>query len=101
MTSHSKHCMWVKFDRTFCGLNKDLYLGIIYIRHITSVQCREQLFKQLEKDIIKYRTMGGIFVNGDFKDMQGQGISLTLLLKMIHQIDMMCIFQIFMYMTNI
>ena len=41
---------------------------MIYIRPITSVQCREHLFEQLEKEIIKYRTMGEIIITGDFNE---------------------------------
>ena len=71
MTSHSKQCMWVKFDGTFFGLNKDLYLGIIYIRPITNVQNREQLFEQLENNIIKYKAMGEIIVSRDLNARTG------------------------------
>ena len=51
-------------------MNKDLYLGIIHTRPITSVQCREKLFEQLAKDI-KYNTTVNIIITGDFNARTG------------------------------
>ena len=63
--------MWVRFDGNIFGLNRDLYLGIIYIRAKQTAEKREILFEQLEEDIFKYRSLGNIVLTGDFNGRTG------------------------------
>ena len=66
--SHSD-ILWIKMDRTFFKLNKDIYVATIYIsiEHSSSnVDGIEPIHKQLIADVAKFITLGHVIVHGDF-----------------------------------
>lgn len=65
VASSSKYCLWVRLDGDFFGLDKDLYLGVIYLRP-SNAKTRDVYFDELERDVTKYEAQGDIMITGDF-----------------------------------
>jgi hypothetical protein len=66
--SHSD-ILWIKMDRTFFKLNKDIYVATIYIspEHSSSnVDGIEPIYEQLIADVVKFSSLGHFIVQGDF-----------------------------------
>ena len=66
--SHSD-ILWIKMDRTFFKLNKDIYVATIYIspEHSSSnVDGIEPIYEQLIADVVKFSSLGHVIVQGDF-----------------------------------
>ena len=71
MPSSNKHCMWIKLDSSMFGLDRDIFLGVIYLKPTTCVDARGKLFENLENDIVKYKSQGDIILSGDFNSRTG------------------------------
>ena len=68
--------VWLKMDKTFFGLDRDLYLCMLYIPPVSSTyyQKREHdTLSFIESDIQKYCTRGSISLLGDFNARTGRG----------------------------
>ena len=66
--SHSD-ILWIKMDRTFFKLNKDIYVATIYIspEHSSSnVDGIEPIYEQLIADVVKFSSLGHVIVQEDF-----------------------------------
>lgn len=62
--------MWIKLDKNFFGLEKNLFLCSLYIPPYNSsytlrTNCDKQIFDKLEHDITKYSLEGNIALMGD------------------------------------
>ncbi len=59
--------MWIKVDGVTVGLNRDLYLGLVYIKPGKN----KDIFHQLDRDIVQYSSLGDIMLLGDFNGRTG------------------------------
>lgn len=62
--------MWVRLDKNVFNFERDVYLGIIYLRP-ADAKTRDTYFDGLEQDITKYRVLGDIVLSGDFNARTG------------------------------
>ena len=61
--------VWVKFDKTFFNLSKDLYQCFSYAPPLSSPYTQNldfNVLKRLENDIYRYKLEGNVIVGGDF-----------------------------------
>ncbi|VDI77371.1 Hypothetical predicted protein [Mytilus galloprovincialis] len=63
--SQSANRMWLKLDKTFFGLDEDLYLCGIYIPPLNSPHYNNE-YQNLESEISKLAGKGKILITGDF-----------------------------------
>ena len=68
--SSNKFSMWVQLDDVVFGFDTDVYLGIIYIRP-TIAQLLNAYYDEVEKDVVKYKSMGEVILTGDFNARAG------------------------------
>ncbi len=59
--------VWIKVDGLIVGLNKDLYLGLVYIKPGKN----KDIFHQLDRDIVQYSSRVDIMLLGDFSGGTG------------------------------
>ena len=64
----SPDLMWNKLCKNFFNLQKDVYVGLVYISPAGSAYSARNidLFDQLERDIAKHSEHGSCFICGDF-----------------------------------
>ena len=61
--------IWIKLDRNFFNIEKDVYLATVYVSPVNShgnVQNVDMLYEQLLSDVVKYSSLGHIVLQGDF-----------------------------------
>lgn len=63
--SNNRYCMWVQLDSAVFGFERDVYMGIVYIKP-GNARMRDQYFTELENDTIKYKGKGDVILTGDF-----------------------------------
>ena len=71
--------IWIKIDKNILLSDEDAYICYIYVRDPKSNVLRHEevdYFELLQQDISKYKSLGKIFVTGDFNSRMGQGIEL-------------------------
>ena len=68
-TARNKNILWLKLDKSFFELDKDLYLGIVYISPNTSHQVIDQeLLDDIESEIVNFTLRGDVqILQRDFK----------------------------------
>ena len=65
-----KDVIWVRLDKTFFGLNRDIFVAAAYRPPRESTV--GTFYSKLEKDITKYSSKGDIILIGDFNSRIGQ-----------------------------
>ena len=73
--SQSKCIIWLKFDKSYFNLDKNLYIGAIYIPPIESTSYTNNNkyvhYDILENEYIKYSGLGDTVILGDFNARSG------------------------------
>ena len=67
--SFSYGLIWIKIDKRILLSDQDVYLCYVYVRDRNSKVAQQEendSFEILQSDISKYKTLGKIFVTGDF-----------------------------------
>ena len=54
VTTRNKNILWIKLDKSFFELGKDLYLGTVYISPNTSQVIEQELLHDIESEIINF-----------------------------------------------
>ena len=65
---------WIKLDKIFFNLNRDLYICLIYIPPTVSPYIQKlnyDILDCLEQDILKYKDLGNIILTGDLNARTG------------------------------
>ena len=70
LSSNSRYCMWIRLNGQLFGYERDLFMGIVYIRP-ADAKTRDQYFEELENDILKYEALGDVLMSGDFNARTG------------------------------
>lgn len=72
--SVDSHMVWIKFQKEYLNLDKDLYLCAIYAPPQTSTSCDfiTNLWDKLEEGIFKYSKEGYILIAGDLNSRIGR-----------------------------
>ena len=65
-----KDVIWVRLDKTFFGLNRDIFVAAAYRPPRESTV--GTFYSKLEKDITKYSSKGDIILIGDLNSRIGQ-----------------------------
>ena len=74
LPNSNSHIAWLKFDNVFFHMEKDLYVGVIYVPPASSNQnITNDIWDKLEESILKYYEMGNIMMLGDFNGRTGVG----------------------------
>ena len=76
MPSSNKHCIWVKLDSSFFGLNDifDIFVSGVYLPPSNSNYYKDQdidIMDKLRSDIIKYSSQDQIIITGDLNSRLG------------------------------
>ena len=64
--SRNKNILWIKLDKSFFDLDKDLYLGTVYISPNTSQVIDQELLDDIESEIVNFTLKGDVILQGDF-----------------------------------
>ena len=71
----SKHddLLWIRFKKDSFSINRDIYLGIVYIipANSTSLNHRTDSFQTLQEEIDEFSQKGDIILGGDFNSRIG------------------------------
>ena len=54
VTTRNKNILWIKLDKSFFELGKDLYLGTVYISPNTSQVIEQALLHDIESEIVNF-----------------------------------------------
>ena len=68
----SNNLIWCKIDKVLMGTQDHVYICGVYIPPENSKYFSPQVFENLEKDIIQYRSKGYIILSGDFNSRTGK-----------------------------
>jgi exonuclease III len=66
--------VWLKFEKLFFAMEKDMYVGAIYVAPITSGSDRSdkyEIWENLEELVFKYNELGNVMLLGDFNSRTG------------------------------
>ena len=69
--SRNKNILWIKLDTSFFDLDKDLYLGTVYISPNTSQVIDQELLDDFESEIVNFTLKGDVILQGDFNARTG------------------------------
>ncbi len=72
--SSNENSMWFKLSKSLCGINKDIYIGAIYIppEHSSSnVNNIQDSWDVIEKEISFFQNKGPVLLCGDFNSRNG------------------------------
>ena len=69
--SRNKNILWLKLDKSFFDLDKDLYLGTVYISPNTSQVIDQELLDDIESEIVNFTLKGDVILQGDFNARTG------------------------------
>ena len=74
--TNNDYCIWMKFDRTYFGLDKDIFLCACYIPPEGSNiykqnQAKVNPFNIIEDEIMKYKQKGNVLLMGDLNARSG------------------------------
>lgn len=72
--------IWIKIDKNILPFDEDAFMCYIYVREQKSLVLRNEeidYFELLESDIAKFKSLGKIFVTGDFNSRTGQSADLS------------------------
>jgi hypothetical protein len=62
----TKNILWCRIDRTILNLTKDLFVCGVYIPPEMSPYFDDEIFEELENDIVNFSKKGNIMLLGDF-----------------------------------
>ena len=71
VTTRNKNILWIKLDKSFFELGKDLYLGTVYISPNTSQVIEQELLHDIESEIVNFTLKGDVILQGDFNARTG------------------------------
>ena len=71
LTTRNKNILWIKLDKSFFELDKDLYLGTVYISPNTSQVINQELLDDIESEIVNFTLKGDVILQGDFNARTG------------------------------
>ena len=71
VTTRNKNILWIKLDKSFFELGKDLYLGTLYISPNTSQVIEQELLHDIESEIVNFTLKGDVILQGDFNARTG------------------------------
>ena len=71
VTTRNKNILWIKLDKSFFELGKDLYLGTVYISLNTSQVIEQELLHDIESEIVSFTLKGDVILQGDFNARTG------------------------------
>ena len=72
VTTRNKNILWIKLDKSFFELDKDLCLGTVYIISPNTSQVIEQeLLHDIESEIVSFTLKGDVILQGDFNARTG------------------------------
>ena len=54
VTTRNKNILWIKLDKSFFELGKDLYLGTVCISPNTSQVIEQELLQDIESEIVNF-----------------------------------------------
>ena len=63
----SKNFLWYKISKNLLSTNTDLFICGVYIPPEKSTYFDEEIFDELETDILSFSSKGNTMVLGDFK----------------------------------
>ena len=69
--NHEDVWIWIKLDGTYFGLEKDLYVGNIYMVPQGSVHMRDDVFSVLYKEIALLNNESNVILCGDYNAHTG------------------------------
>ena len=74
--TNNDYCIWMKFDRTYFGLDKDIFLCACYIPPEGSniykqYQAKFNRFNIIEDETMKYKQKGNVLLMGDLNARSG------------------------------
>ena len=73
LNNNHSDLQWLKLDKSFFGLESDLYICVCYIKPENSVAANEEdIFEIMSQDLDKYSTLGQIMLLGDLNSRVGQ-----------------------------
>ena len=62
----TKQFLWCRIDKSIFNSSKDLFLCGVYIPPIKSPYFDEEIFENLETDVLHYSQKGNVMLLGDF-----------------------------------
>ena len=62
VTTRNKNILWIKLDKSFFELDKDLYLGTVYISPNTSQVIDQELLDDIESEIVNFILKGDVIL---------------------------------------
>lgn len=70
----STEIMWAKFDKNYFNLERDMYVGTVYVSPVSGAFCKtsDNIIEILEGDVAKYKPKGDIFICGDINARTGE-----------------------------
>jgi exonuclease III len=82
LQTNSNYLVWLKFKKSFFNLDKDMYIGAVYIPPVKSSTTRTSSFEldlwdQLEEDLLEYKAKGHVMIMGDFNSRIGKNIEIV------------------------
>ena len=70
-TTRNKNILWIKLDKSFFELDKDLYLGTVYTSPNASQVIDQELLDDIEREIVNFTLKGDVILQGDFNARTG------------------------------
>lgn len=73
LPNKSTEYMWMKLKKQYFGLDKDLFIAVVYISPVTSPFCKnnDNVFDLLEIDAARFSKLGDVFYGGDWNAYTG------------------------------
>ena len=71
ITTRNKNILWIKLDKSVFELDKDLYLGTVYISPNTSQVIDQELLDDIESEIVNFTLKGDVILQSDFNARTG------------------------------
>ena len=62
VTTRNKNISWIKLDKSFFELDKDLHLGTVYISPNTSQVIDQELLDDIESEIVNFILKGDVIL---------------------------------------
>ena len=72
ITKTTQHFIWFKIENRFLNSVKNIYVCGVYIPPCNSKYFDNEIFDQLEQDIVRFSSTGSIILMGDFNSRTGK-----------------------------